>query len=299
MRKPIVASPLPPTAARRPLTIVSLHAHPDDEALLVAGSLARAVANGHRVVLVVATDGESGLADSDGTELGTVRVAELERSAAAIGCARVVRLGYRDSGLHGEVAAGFAHLPVETPAARVAEILREESAEVLTSYDRNGGYGHPDHVQVHRVALRAAALAGTPRVLEATVDRNALLRVLRPLHRLRLVPSGFDPARLSTSYAAAEEITERVDVRRHLDAKRASMRAHTSQAGGGSSVRTLAFFLRLPRPLYRRVFGVEWFVDALPRPMGADRSPSEPPRNTEAPAGRAGPATDPPWPEPW
>jgi LmbE family N-acetylglucosaminyl deacetylase len=280
---------------------VSFHAHPDDEALLVAGSLARAAAAGHRVVLVVATDGESGLAadDPDDPGLGSTRAAELARSAEAIGCARVVRLGYRDSGLHGEVADGFAHQPVDGPAARLAAILQEEAADVLTGYDRNGGYGHPDHVQVHHVARRAAALAGTPRLLEATVDRTALLRVLRPLHRWHLVPRSFDPARLERSYAEPSEITVRVDVRAQLDAKRAAMRAHASQAGGGSGVRTLAFFLRLPRPLYRWVFGTEWYADAFSRGAGPSvqgQRPSDLVRNTEMSASSPAEIE---WPNPW
>ena len=261
--------------------LVSFHAHPDDEALLTAGTLARAVAEGHRVTLVVATSGEAGLADTGpGRALATTRIAELERSAAALGVHRVVRLDYPDSGytpapttrepnpgqvarLDGEIGhpgpAGFASVDVEQAARRLAEILLDERADVLTGYDRNGGYGHPDHVQVHRVARRAAELAGTPVLLEATVDRTLLVRVLRLLRRARLAPSGFEPERMRNAYAGRDEITHRVNVRSHLDAKRASMAAHASQAGGGEDTRTLAFCLKLPRPLYRLAFGTEWF----------------------------------------
>ena len=156
--------------------LVSFHAHPDDEALLTAGTLARAAAEGHRVVLVVATGGEAGLSDTaPGAELAARRADELDRSAAALGCAKVIRLDYPDSGMRNE-HRGFASLPVDEPAERLAGILRAERADALTVYDRNGGYGHPDHVQVHRVGHRAAELAGTRLVLEATVDRTALLR---------------------------------------------------------------------------------------------------------------------------
>jgi LmbE family N-acetylglucosaminyl deacetylase len=85
------------------------------------------------------------------------------------------------------------------------------------------------------------------------------------------VPRDFDPQRLSTSYSDPGEISHRIDVSGFLDAKRAAMRAHASQAGGGSTVRTLAFLLRLPRPLYRRVFGTEWFVE-----VGPDRRVQDP-----------------------
>lgn len=254
-----------------PPVLVSFHAHPDDEALLTSGTLARAAAQGHRVVVVVATDGEAGLAASDlmGTGLAGRRVAELEASARALGVARVVRLGYADSGLPhrpGEVPGAFADAPVDEAAERLAAVLAEESAAVLTTYDPAGGYGHADHVQVHRVGARAAELAGTTVVLEATVDRTALQRALRLVHRLPGVPPDFHPDRFAAAYAPRDRITHRVDVRPWIDAKRASMAAHVSQAGGGDSARTLAVLLRLPRPVFRAVLGHEWYVQpGLPR----------------------------------
>ncbi|HST48642.1 PIG-L deacetylase family protein [Jatrophihabitans sp.] len=245
--------------------LVSFHAHPDDEALLTAGTLARAAAEGHRVVLVVATGGEAGLSDTEpGSELAARRAGELDRSAAALGCAKVIRLDYPDSGMRNE-HRGFASLPVEEPAERLAGILRAERADALTVYDRNGGYGHPDHVQVHRVGHRAAKLAGTPLVLEATVDRTVLLRAVALVRWTGLLPAGAD--RLRHSYSDRTAITHRIDVRRYAGAKRRSMAAHASQATGGDR-RTLALFTRLPGPLYRRVFGTEWFIEAG-RPPGS------------------------------
>ena len=244
---------------------MSFHAHPDDEALLTGGTLARAAAEGHRVVLVTATAGEAGLTGdgTDRTALERRRREELARSAQALGCARWELLGYADSGGSppGEprTTRGFADLDVEEPAQRLAAILREERADVLTTYDPQGGYGHPDHVQVHRVGARAAQLAGTPVLLEATVDRALLRRVAAVMRRLpglaRLVPeSGFADA-----YLPREELTHRVDVRRHLAAKRASLEAHHSQTTGGAGVRTVALLLRLPRPVLGLALGREWF----------------------------------------
>jgi LmbE family N-acetylglucosaminyl deacetylase len=242
-------------------TLVSFHAHPDDEVLLTAGTLARAAAEGHRVVLVVATAGEAGLsAVPQARELGQIRTAELERSAKVLGCHRVILLGYSDSGMKGE-HGGFAALPPQEPAERLAAILREENADVLTVYDANGGYGHPDHIQVHHVGHRAAVLAGTPVVLEATVDRRALLRAAKLVHWTGLAPKDFSPHRMRAAYSDATEITHRVDVRGYLDQKKAAMRAHATQASGGEGQRTLAFCTKLPGPLYRRVFGTEWFVE--------------------------------------
>jgi LmbE family N-acetylglucosaminyl deacetylase len=264
------------TQPRTGRTIVSFHAHPDDEALLVAGTLARAVDQGHRVVLVTATAGGAGLAATRfGTsdELERHRLAELQRSAEAIGAARVELLGYADSGLHGEVEPAdgtvpFARADVEEAAARLAALLREERADVLTSYDPTGGYGHPDHVQVHRVGARAAELAGTPIVLEATVDRDLMLRALRLARRLRLLPAEVDVAGFERAYSPRSELTHRIDVRRWTAAKRAAMAAHASQATADTGDRTLAAFLRLPGPLYRLVLGREWFVQ-----RGLDRHP--------------------------
>ena len=249
-------------------TVVSFHAHPDDEALLTAGTLARLAAEGHRVVLVVATAGEAGLASrAHARDLGARRRRELAASAAALGVSRVEVLGYADSGWVGRrpgapVAGGeraFARVPVETAAAELARLLVEERADVLTTYDAAGGYGHPDHVQVHRVGRRAAELAGTPLVLEATVDRRLLLRVARPLARLARVLRLPAVPDLSAAYTDRADLTHRVDVRDHLAAKRAALRAHASQAGADDGARTLALLLRLPGPVARRVLGTEWF----------------------------------------
>ncbi|RZS87157.1 LmbE family N-acetylglucosaminyl deacetylase [Motilibacter rhizosphaerae] len=248
---------------------MSFHAHPDDEALLTAGTLARAAAEGHRVVLVVATTGGAGLASSEVRAKGDLaeqRMAELRRSAAELGCARVEHLGYADSGLTPDQRAGagpdaFAAADVDEAAARLAALLLEEEADVLTGYDASGGYGHPDHVQVHRVARRAAELAGTPVLLEATVDRGRLLRAARLVHRLPRVPAEFSPRRLATAYVESKDLTHQVDVAPYWRRKRGSMSAHASQATADEGARTLGVFLRLPAPLFRLAFRREWFVE--------------------------------------
>lgn len=253
-------------------TIVSFHAHPDDEALLTAGTLARLAAEGHRVVLVVATAGAAGLASSDATgDLAALRTEEVHRSARLLGCARVVMLGYDDSGMDGRLAAPrpFAQAEVEVAAARLAAVLDEERADVVTIYDAAGGYGHPDHAQVHHVGARAAQLARTPLVLEATVDRDLLQRALR-LTRLLPLPPDFDADRFATAFTPRAALTHRVDVRRYLAQKRAAMAAHATQLAGGTDARTLGVFLRLPRPVFRAVFGYEWFVEH-------GRAPTRPP----------------------
>lgn len=246
-------------------TLVAFHAHPDDESLLTAGTMARAAAEGHRVVLVVATAGEAGLVagGQTGGPLATRRTVELERSAAVLGCARVEVLGYADSGMDGSAggAEAFAHADVEQAALRLATILAEETADVLMVYDPAGGYGHPDHLQVGVVGSRAAELAGTRVVLEATVDRRALRRVLRVVSRLPGIPGDFRSGRFAAAYTPPDRLTHRVDVRRYTRAKRASMAAHVSQATADDGIRTLAVLLRLPGPLFRLALGREWFVE--------------------------------------
>jgi LmbE family N-acetylglucosaminyl deacetylase len=253
-----------------PFTLVLFHAHPDDEALLTAGTMARASAQGHRVVLVVATSGGAGLVGAGvlaaGETLGQRRMRELRRSATALGVARTQTLGYADSGLDGGQADGFAAADVDAAAKRLAVLLAEEGADALTVYDSAGGYGHPDHVQVHHVGMRAAQLARTPVVLEATVPRELLARTVRAVGRLYRYPPEFDPSSFERAFTPAALITHAVDVRPFAVRKRTAMAAHASQATADGADRTLAAFLRLPIPVFRKVFGTEWFVEAGRRP---------------------------------
>lgn len=270
-------------------TLVAFHAHPDDEALLTSGTMAKAAAEGHRVVLVLATDGALGLAADDFKGAGSsspgevacggladVRLAEARESAAALGVARVEWLGYADSGHDGPIPTDppgqvrFCRAPLEEAAERLAAVLTTERADVLLTYDAQGGYGHRDHVRVHEVGARAAEIARlssgtlTPRVLEATVPRDTIARAVRLVGKVYRYPAEFDPTTFEHSFTARADITHRINVRRHAAAKRASMRAHASQAsndGSQSGDRTLAAFLRIPRPLYDAVFGREWFRD--------------------------------------
>jgi LmbE family N-acetylglucosaminyl deacetylase len=215
-------------------------------------------------VVVVATMGESGLAEPTDVRLGDQRLQELGAAAAELGVHRVEWLGYADSGRFGDAEGDrvFARADPEQAAARLAAILLEERADVLTTYDSTGGYGHPDHVRVHAVGARAAALAGTPVVLEATVDRRAALRAAALLRIVPFLPAELRPVAIRRSFAPSEQITHRVDVARFVDRKRAAMRAHASQRAGGSGVRSLALYLRLPGPAFRRAFDTEWFIES-------------------------------------
>ncbi|MDQ1746612.1 MAG: hypothetical protein QOD07_875 [Frankiaceae bacterium] len=260
-------------------TLVAFHAHPDDEALFTGGTLARCSAEGHRVVLVVATSGERGLtAAGTAGDLGSVRAAELDRAAAALGVARVVRLGYGDSGLRVPAVpppGSFCAAPAAEAAEKLRAVLDEERADVLTVYDEAGGYGHRDHVRVREVGLLAAAAARTtPRVLEATVDRDALARGVRLLNWLGVRPGGLRASDLAAAYRPRAQITHAVDVRRYVRAKQAALAAHASQTTGGGGrqdVRTVSLLARLPWPLARVVLGREWFVEVGVTPPAKPR----------------------------
>ncbi|MFA7323382.1 MAG: PIG-L family deacetylase [Candidatus Nanopelagicales bacterium] len=247
-----------PTPAR---TLVFVHAHPDDEALLTAGTMARAAAEGQRVVLIVATDGAAGLTAADRTDdLAALRSTELELAAAALGVHRVVSLGYADSGLHGEVDHGFAHVDRFTVAKRIAVVLDEEQADVLIGYDPSGGYGHPDHLQVHRAVRAASVLARKPpTVFEATLPREPIANAVRTAGRLHLTPKEFDVHSFDSAWTPTAEITHRIDVRRYWDAKRTALRAHASQHEADGQIRTLAVLTRLPSPIATMLLGTEYY----------------------------------------
>lgn len=243
-------------------TIAFFHAHPDDEALLTAGTMARADAEGHRVVLITATAGEAGLADEDlSNVLGSVRLAELERSARILGVQRLALLGYPDSGLDGTGSGSrrpFCRTPVAEVAAAVAAIVAEEGAQVLVGYDASGGYGHPDHRHVHACARAAAELLPDVSLFEATAPRWPFALGIRLADRLLSLPDDVDRVAFEQAFTPSAQITHRVDVRDYADFKRAALRAHASQATG-ADVRTLDALLRMPRPLFRTVLGTEYY----------------------------------------
>ena len=250
-------------------TVVFFHAHPDDESIATGGTMARLVDEGHRVVLVVATRGEHGeVADGflpPGEELWQRREKETEASGRVLGIARGEFLGYVDSGMIGtpenEAPESFWQADVDEAAERLAKILREESADVLTIYDDNGNYGHPDHIQVHRVGVRAAELAGVERVYESTLDRDYFQDLMKRAAELGLPDFSEgdqpDPVNEAGEFEMGKPghlITTRVDVRKYLDVKRRSMQAHQSQ------IAETSFFLAMPEAAFEAMWGTEVYI---------------------------------------
>jgi LmbE family N-acetylglucosaminyl deacetylase len=251
----------------RMATIVAFHAHPDDEVLLTGGTLARLAAEGNRVIVVVACDGVMGPATGPG---GQARLDMLRASAAALGVHQVRHLGYADSG-HGPVLfpdppdrARFVRADLDEAAGRLASVIRAEHADVLLSYDPQGGYGHPDHVKVHQVGALAAQLTST-RLLEATVPRELVALLFRPLRLLRLAVR-YDPAVMRGSYSPRAAITHRVNVRRYAARKRSALAAHWSgpRKGQGRAAGLHRVVPALPVPVFGLLFGREWFVEPAP-----------------------------------
>ena len=246
-------------------TLVSFHAHPDDEAISTGGTLAMAAASGHRVVIVFATRGEHGeVADgflAPGESLWERRVREAHRAAEIVGAARVEFLGYVDSGMMGapenDAPESFWQANVEEAARRLADILEQERADVLTVYDEHGTYGHPDHIQVHRVGVRAGELAGTARVFEAVANRDNLRRGFEAARAAGVdLPGDLEDREfdLETFGTPEEDITTAIDVSAYLERKREAMTAHASQISDTS------FFIAMPPEMFAMAFGTEWFV---------------------------------------
>jgi LmbE family N-acetylglucosaminyl deacetylase len=244
---------------------VAFHAHPDDECISTGGSLARAAAEGHRVVLVLATNGDFGEVPEDlgdGETLVDRRRREVLASAAVLGVHRVEWLGYKDSGMTGweqnHDPLSFHQAELDEAAARLAAILLEEEADVVTTYDWHGNYGHPDHIKVHTVGHRAAALASTPAVFEATMNRDAMIRFFEAARAAGDLDEDFDPAGPADDGnpmgTPEDELTHAVDVSAYIHLKRESMRCHASQ------ITDTSFFLQMPDEAFTMSFGTEWFI---------------------------------------
>ena len=155
------------------LTLMTVHAHPDDETIGTGGSMARAVADGRRVVLVTCTRGEMGeivVPELDTPDnhrrLGEMRAVELERAMGVLGVTEWENLGYHDSDMMGRPGnldpRSFWQADLDEAARRLVWMIRRYQPDVITTYNEIGGYGHPDHIRTHDVTVRAWPRAGDP-----------------------------------------------------------------------------------------------------------------------------------------
>lgn len=219
--------------------------------------------NGHEVHLVVATRGEAGLTDIADKRLGRIRIGELQEAAVALGVDDVTWLGYCDSGLDGKNSSDretFCQADVEIAAAKLADFCRSVNATVLVGYDEKGGYGHPDHLQVHRVAQRAAEMLQIDHFLEATADQAKIRRIVDLLGFIPRMLGKPEALAVRNMFTPTAEIGLTIDISAYLKDKRESMRAHSSQLSGGEQLRTLKTFSSLPDCIFNNWFKHEWFI---------------------------------------
>ncbi|MEV0239032.1 N-acetyl-1-D-myo-inositol-2-amino-2-deoxy-alpha-D-glucopyranoside deacetylase [Streptomyces sp. NPDC050674] len=230
--------------------LLLVHAHPDDESINNGATMARYAAEGAHVTLVTCTLGERGevippeLAHLTGAALGRHRRSELAAAMAELGVRDVRLLGgagrYSDSGMMGlpdnDDPACFWRADVDEAAAHLVEVIREVRPQVLVTYDDNGGYGHPDHIQAHRVAMRAAELSAEAGLPIAKVYWNRVPRPVVEESFARLREDLPDTPFTKTAdvddvpgVVAEERITTVVDGTAHAAAKAAAMRAHATQ----------------------------------------------------------------------
>lgn len=246
------------------LTLMAVHAHPDDEVISTGGVLARYAAEGVRTVLVTCTDGEQGdgpdgtKPDQDGHDEAEVvrrRLEELRASAGHLGIGHVELLGFRDSGMPGWEAnhhpEAFSNIPVAYATARLARLLEQYRPDVVVTHDENGGAGHPDHILAHRITLEASRSTGIPRkVYEMALPRGALQDLFQQLKDAG-IDLGFEPP--DDIGTPDEDVTATVDVSPHVKSKCKALEAYTSQ---GENM----FLLWLPRDVRHRVLAKEYFT---------------------------------------
>ena len=250
---------------------MAVHAHPDDEAIGTGGILARYSDEGVRTVLVTCTNGELGDAPGgikpgdDGHDEDVVvalRRKELEASCAALGVSDLELLGYHDSGMQGwpqnDLPNAFWHTPVDDAAAGLAELMRTYEPQVVVTYNDYGFYGHPDHIQAHRVTVAALEKWGAPVKLYYTALARSRLRGFREMLREEGIADGPpEDIEEDPNFGTPDElITTVIDCSAVASKKYASLEAHASQSEN-------IFFLQMGPELFSRIMGSESFVRAL------------------------------------
>jgi LmbE family N-acetylglucosaminyl deacetylase len=253
---------------------MAVHAHPDDEATSTGGALARYAEEGVRTVLVTCTDGSCGDAPGgvkpgepghDPAAVAALRREELEASCAVLKVSDLELLGYGDSGMMGwpqnDAPGSFWSTPVEQAAARLAELMRTYQPDVVVTYDENGFYGHPDHIQANRVTMAALALAEIePKVYWTTVPRSAMAEFRRVM--IEEMGADWDEPEQTAEPSEQpafeiglpdEEVSTFLDVSAYGAAKYEALQTHASQSEN-------IFFLNLGVERFTRLMGQETFV---------------------------------------
>jgi LmbE family N-acetylglucosaminyl deacetylase len=242
-------------------------AHPDDESFGSGGTIARYVHEGAEVFYICATNGDVGTVSPEKmngyNSVAELRIAELDRASEILGFKKVFKLGYKDSGMmNSETSKDPTCLwlaPREQVARRVVEVIREVKPQVVVTFNKYGGYGHPDHIAIQRATTDAIQLAGDatydtgqppyqPQKLYYTGVAVRMFRIMLPYMRLR----GIDPRRVGRNndidflaiLENVEPIHTRINISKYFEVWDRASACHASQLGGGA-----------PRlPLIRKLF---------------------------------------------
>jgi len=252
-----------------PLTLMAVHAHPDDEAS-GGGILATYADQGIRTIVVTCTNGEYGDAPGgikpgqpghDPEAVARLRLAELEESARILKVSDVETLGYHDSGMpdweYKDRPEAFSNVPIEEVADRIGGLITKYRPQVLVTYDDQGAYQHPDHVHASRAAQAAAKATGIPaKVYLSTMRGSSWRKIWEALRAAGAeVPDWEeDEERTRRALESEERITTTIDIRPVLERKREALYAHGTQINGDS------WFGKIPPEVIEAAFGYEYFI---------------------------------------
>ena len=259
------------------LTLMLVHAHPDDEVMGTGGAIRRYAREGIRMVLVTCTGGElgdgpggvkPGRPGHDEQQVRETRRRELEASCKVLGVDRLELLDYLDSGMRGwpqnDREGSLAGTPLEAELPKLLELMGRHRPQVVVTYDEQGGYGHPDHIRAHQLAKEATLQSGIPSKLYYAVMPKSLVRTAMAaasaagVELADLPQIDFDPD--NPPFGVDDHlITTVVDVKAQVSAKLEALRCHASQMDN-------AFMLNLPEAVVASFLGTEHFIRALDGP---------------------------------
>lgn len=255
--------------AAPPLTLMAVHAHPDDEASSTGGVLAKYSDEGIRTVVVTCTNGEFGDGPAgikpgedghDTADVAQTRLAELRESCKHLGVTELETLGYHDSGMpeweYRLNPEAFCNVPLEDVVARIGALIERYRPAVVVTYDPDGAYQHPDHVQAARAAIGAVEATGIPAKLYLTAMRRSdWQQVFEALREAGEDVPDWEMTEEDERIMRESEarITTTVDIMSVLERKRAALLTHASQIGD-------SWFSKLPQQVAEAVFGKETFI---------------------------------------
>lgn len=266
-----------------PLTLMAVHAHPDDESITTGGILAKYSAEGVHTIVVTCTGGEVGeISDpalATPEDLAEVRARELEEACRILGVRHRESLGYRDSGMMGtadnEHPDSFWQADFDTAAGKVVALVRRFKPDVIMAYNENGDYGHPDHINAHRVAVAAFNRAGDPtcypeqglepwtpkKLYYSAWPRSQAKRMQEIMEAAGVQPEQNEAdSDLEEEWGTPDEaITTIVDISAHVDVKLDALAAHKTQMGPST------WFGQVPRAVWQQAWAREHFVLAHAR----------------------------------